>query len=58
MDPDATMRLILSALAALKAGEDPDTREYAVEHLRDLAAWLERGGFPPQGHYVEKGGAP
>lgn len=59
MDPDATMRLILSDLAALK---DPYTREYtradAVEHLRALADWLERDGFPPQGTYVEKGGAP
>lgn len=58
MDPDATMRRILSALAALKTGQDPDARGDAVEHLRNLAAWLKRGGFPPRGDYVEKGGAP
>lgn len=58
MDPDTTMRLILSALAALKTGQDPDARVDAVERLRDLAAWLERGGFPPRGTYVEQGGVP
>lgn len=58
MDPDATMRLILSALTALKTGQDPEVRADAVEHLRNLAAWLERGGFPPRGDYVEQGGLP
>ncbi len=56
MDPDATMRQIVSCLATLRKGDDDEARAELVEHLRDLAKWLERGGFPPQGIYIEQGG--
>ena len=55
MDPDATMREIVSCLATLRKGDDPALRAELVEHLRDFADWLDRGGSPPQGTYVEKG---
>ncbi len=56
MDPDACMREIVSCLAALRKGDDPAVWAELVEHLRDLADWFERGGFPPQGIYIEQGG--
>ena len=56
MDPDACMREIVLCLATLREVDDPAVRAELVEHLRNLAKWLERGGFPPQGTYVEQGG--
>lgn len=55
MDPDACMKEIVSCLAALREEDDLAVRAELVEHLRNLAKWLERGGFPPRGTYVEKG---
>lgn len=54
MDPNATLRLILSTLLTLKADDNPSARAEAIEHLRHLADWLERGGFPPQVSYTER----
>ena len=31
---------------------DEDARDEAVEALRDLADWLEKGGFPPRTAFV------
>ena len=49
MDPDMTYQIIVRALADLS--EDPkneDARQEAVQSLRDLAHWLDHGGFPPE----------
>ena len=54
MDPDACLREALEAMCGLRDG-DEDSREVAVERLRALALWLERGGFAPTREYVEKG---
>lgn len=51
MDPDACFTLIHERLDALRNG-DEDAREEAIEALRDLADWLDKGGFPPQTVFV------
>ena len=58
MDPNATLALILDGVAEMNA---PDSarqqwgREQAVQAARDLADWLERGGFPPtEGYTVQQ----
>ena len=56
MDPDALMHEILDALTTLRAKENAEVRDAIIEHLRNLAEWLERGGFPPQGTYREGDG--
>lgn len=40
MDPDATVRDILEAVAAGRTGD-------AVDGMGYLCGWLDRGGFPP-----------
>tara|TARA_R100001086_G_scaffold192515_5_gene109753 strand:- start:4659 stop:4856 length:198 start_codon:yes stop_codon:yes gene_type:complete len=48
MDPTATLKLAVDALREL--AEKPtsaDTRDEAVQALRNLASWLEGGGFSP-----------
>lgn len=45
MDPTACLTEALEALDAI--GDDPGERQTAIERLRGLADWLERGGFPP-----------
>lgn len=51
MDPDACLLLIHERLRALRGG-DEDARTEAVEALRSLTAWLEKGGFPPRVVFV------
>ena len=51
MDPDACLVLIHEHLNALRNG-DEDAREEAIEALRALAEWLEKGGFPPRTVFV------
>lgn len=51
MGPDACLALIHEHLQALRDG-DEDAREDAVEALRNLASWLQKGGFPPKTTYV------
>ena len=49
MDPDETWKDILYGMGALSTtpGRE-DTRECLVQDLRNLADWLEKGGFPPE----------
>jgi hypothetical protein len=54
MDPDQCLRELLELLRQLAQGKD--VREEAVEHLRSLASWLERGGFPPKLQTLQEGG--
>ena len=51
MDPDACLLLIHEHLESLRAG-DEDAREEAVDALRNLADWLEKGGFAARTVYV------
>lgn len=51
MDPNSTLQAILENLTDLHltvtGGEiDPGYRENAALHLRALAGWLDRDGFP------------
>lgn len=48
MDPTATLDDILYVLFKLNQDNDPHFRETAVEQLRNLANWLEKGGFAPK----------
>lgn len=53
MDPNATLRALLEALdACAKDSETLDDRENAVDLARNLADWLEKGGFAPDVHRV------
>jgi hypothetical protein len=48
MDPNATWKMLCEALQELEAHpDDTDIREGVIELLEALAAWLQRGGFPP-----------
>jgi hypothetical protein len=47
MDPNATYHEMISALASLTTTGSEDDRDDAIEHLRSLASWLDRGGFAP-----------
>lgn len=51
MDPDSCLTRIHDALESLRRG-NKEAREEAIEALRALATWLERGGFPPQKAFV------
>ena len=51
MDPDACLQLIHEHLDSLRGG-DEDAREEAIEALRNLADWLQKGGFAPQTTWV------
>lgn len=57
MDPNICLIETLEALSALKNG-DEDMREVAVERLRALAQWLERGGFAPDPQRITEGDFP
>lgn len=48
MDPDTCWEETLELLSALQGEEDGDTREELVEHLRNLATWIAKGGFVPR----------
>jgi hypothetical protein len=53
MDPDATLQVALDAIRDLTHNvgtehHDRMLRDDAITALRDLADWLERGGFPPR----------
>lgn len=45
MDPNAVLQNFLDACAWGAA--DEEARENAIECLRDLLQWIERGGFLP-----------
>lgn len=50
MDPQACFDWLLADLRELAKHPDEgssDTRADCVDGLRDLASWLQRGGFPP-----------
>jgi hypothetical protein len=48
MDPTATWHAIVEGLQQLARNpHDSHTREELVWALRDLATWLDHGGFPP-----------
>lgn len=47
MDPTTVWQNLLTDMKALQRG-DEELREDVVEHLRNLAAWLDKGGFPPE----------
>ena len=48
MDPNTTMVELFDFLADVrKDTADIDARNSAVERLRSIATWLQRGGFPP-----------
>jgi hypothetical protein len=51
MDPDACLALVHEHLDALRDG-DEDARDEAIEALRNLADWLQKGGFAPRTFYV------
>lgn len=55
MDPNETLRELFEFLEQLSWG-NADARAEAVERLRALASWLERGGFPPDTTPFTKGG--
>ena len=46
MDPTASLTNTLDLLAG-NQGDDEDTREEMTQGLRDLADWIEKGGFLP-----------
>lgn len=48
MDPDKCWEEILELLAGLQKEEDEDDRDELVEHLRNLADWIGKGGFVPR----------
>lgn len=51
MDPDANWIELTQTLADMQLAtptHEPEARDHAIELLRALADWLERGGFPPQ----------
>ena len=49
MDPQATLNEIFQAFRDMRAGENvDDSREWAVTSLRNLADWIEKGGFAPE----------
>lgn len=47
MDPQATWKAILELLAEGDIGLG-DNRELLIDSLRNLADWLEKGGFFPR----------
>jgi len=47
MDPMACLLEALYRMAETRAIEDPEYREMAIDRLRDLADWLEKGGAIP-----------
>ncbi len=50
MDPQACLDEIVDLLNLnVKNGKfnSEDDRDQTVEHLKNLAEWLEKGGFPP-----------
>jgi len=47
VDPNATLREALEALADYAAHCQPDDLESAAIRFRALADWLDRGGVPP-----------
>jgi hypothetical protein len=55
MDSNQTLREILEFLEQLSQGNE-EARPDAVERLRSLAHWLERGGFAPAPKAFTKGG--
>ena len=48
MDPDTCWEETLGLLSTLQKKEDEDSREDLVEHLRNLADWIAKGGFVPR----------
>ena len=48
MDPTTLLRRVLSDIAGFQANTTDLNREDVVEDLRDLASWIEEGGFLPQ----------
>ncbi len=57
MNPNTSMAVILDGftiLATLPTSSPPEeireAREETVQSLRDLADWIEEGGFPPCRH--------
>lgn len=46
MDPDATLKQILTLL--VDADHPEQVRDELVGSLRDLADWLDNGGYVPQ----------
>lgn len=46
MDPTASLTNTLDLLAG-NQGDTEDTREEMAQGLRDLADWVEKGGFLP-----------
>ena len=46
MDPETTWRMLVLDIIALARG-DEERLDDAVEGLRNLADWLDMGGFPP-----------
>jgi hypothetical protein len=55
LDPNQALRDIVDSLDDLARGNE-DARTEAVERLRALACWLERGGFAPDTRLITKGG--
>jgi hypothetical protein len=48
IDPDACWLTLCATLRALhEHPEDQEARDDAVQLLRNLAAWLDHGGFAP-----------
>ncbi len=47
MNPDVVLRLVLAKLKEAKRTRSTATAADAVQHLRDLADWIECGGFLP-----------
>lgn len=47
MDPNVLLNRINDGLYALNFGFDDADREETVEDLRNLASWLEKGGYAP-----------
>lgn len=62
MDPTATLADILRNLdnaRGMDAGEDrDDIIGNALDSMRHLADWLERGGFPPDARRATERGMP
>lgn len=49
MDPDKAWEDTLEAMGRLEADpEDQELREEVAHQLRDIADWIERGGFIPR----------
>ena len=48
MDPNQCWQEILELLTSLQKKEDEGSRSELVEHLRNLADWIAKGGFVPR----------